>query len=120
MDVIQILVFLGIIGWGLFQGRTQKQKKPKRVKTVRQAPPAASFSVEEEVPEEEVPEEVISAPVPEARKKRRYTSAKPSTPKEQALNVPKKEEQKPDIAFRNAADARRAFIYSEIFSRKYD
>ena len=43
MDVIQILVFLGIIGWGLFQARTQKQKKPKRVKTVRQAPPAASF-----------------------------------------------------------------------------
>ena len=111
MDVIQILVFLGIIGWGLFQARTQKQKKPKRVKTVRQAPPAASFSV---------PEEVILAPVPEARKKRRYTSAQPSTPKEQALNVPKKEEQKPDIAFRNAADARRAFIYSEIFRRKYD
>ena len=112
MGVIQILVFLGIIGWGLFQARTQKQKKPKRVKTVRQAPPAASFSVEEEIPEE-----VIPAPVPEAR---RYTSAQPSTPKEQALNVPKKEEQKPDIAFRNAADARRAFIYSEIFRRKYD
>lgn len=118
MDVIQILVFLGIIGWGLFQARTQKQKKPKRVKTVRQASPAASFSVEEV--EEEVPEEVIPAPVPEARKKRRYTSAKPSTPKEQALNVPKKEEQKPEIVFRNAADARRAFIYSEIFRRKYD
>lgn len=115
MDIIQVLVFLGIIGWGLFQARTQKQKKPKRVKTVRQTPPAASFSVEEEVSEE-----VIPAPVPEARKKRRYTSAKPSTPKEQALNVPKKEEQKPDIAFRNAADARRAFIYSEIFRRKYD
>ena len=62
MDVIQILVFLGIIGWGLFQARTQKQKKPKRVKTVRQAPPAASFSVEEEVPEE-----VISAPVPRSK-----------------------------------------------------
>jgi hypothetical protein len=30
MDVIQILVFLGIIGWGLFQARTQKQKKPKQ------------------------------------------------------------------------------------------
>ena len=115
MDVIQILVFLGIIGWGLFQARTQKQKKPKRVKIVRQTPPAASFSVEEEVLEE-----VIPAPVPEARKKRRYTSAKPSTSKEQALNVPKKEEQKPEIAFRNAADARRAFIYSEIFRRKYD
>lgn len=115
MDVIQILVFLGIIGWGLFQARTQKQKKPKRVKTVRQAPPAPSFSVEEEVPEE-----VIPTLVPEARKKRRYTSAKPSTPKEQVLNVPKKEEQKPEIAFRNAADARRAFIYSEIFRRKYD
>ena len=110
MDIIQVLVFLGIIGWGLFQARTQKQKKPKRAEAVRQAPPAASFSVEE----------VIPAPVPEARKKRRYTSVKPSTPKEQALNVPKKEEQKPEIAFRNAADARRAFIYSEIFRRKYD
>lgn len=85
MDVIQILVFLGIIGWGLFQARTQKQKKPKRVKIVRQTPPAASFSVEEEIPEE-----VIPAPVPEARKKRRYTSAKPSTSNEQVLNVPKK------------------------------
>lgn len=115
MDIIQVLVFLGIIGWGLFQARTQKQKKPKRAEAVRQAPPAASFSVEEEIPEE-----VIPAPVPEARKKRRYTSVKPSTSKEQALNVPKKEEQKPEIAFRNAADARRAFIYSEIFRRKYD
>lgn len=115
MDIVQILVFLGIIGWGLFQARIQKQKQPKRVKAVKPIPPAASFSVEEEVPEE-----VIPAPVPEARKKRRYTSAKPSTPKEQALNVPKKEEQKPEIAFRNAADARRAFIYSEIFHRKYD
>lgn len=115
MDIIQVLVFLGIISWGLFQARTQKQKKPKRVKTVRQAPPATSFSVEEEIPEE-----VIPAPVPEARKKRRYTSAKPSTSNEQVLNVPKKEEQKPEIAFRNAADARRAFIYSEIFCRKYD
>ena len=27
MDVIQILVFLGIIGWGLFQARTQKRLK---------------------------------------------------------------------------------------------
>lgn len=116
MDVVQILVFLGMIGWGLFQARTQKQKKPKRVKTVRQAPPAASFfSVEEEVPEE-----VIPAPVSEAMKKRKYTSVKPSTLKEQALNVPKREEQKPEIAFHNAADARRAFIYSEIFRRKYD
>ena len=115
MDTIQVLVFLGIIDWGLFQVRTEKQKKPKREKTVRQAPPAASFSVDKEIPEA-----VIPAPVPEARKKRRYTSVKPSTPKEQALNVPKKEEQKPEIAFRNAADARRAFIYSEIFRRKYD
>ena len=84
MDVIQFLFFR--YNWlGTFSGQDQKQKKPKRVKTVRQAPPAASFSVEEEIPEE-----VIPAPVPEARKKRRYTSAKPSTSNEQVLNVLKK------------------------------
>lgn len=115
MDVIQVLVFLGIIGWGLFQARTQKQKKPKRVKNVNQTPSAASFSVEEEIPEEVIPE-----PVRKTRKKQKYTSVKPSIPKEQALNVPKEEEQKPEIIFRNPADARRAFIYSEIFRRKYD
>lgn len=116
MDVIQVLVFLGIIGWGLFQARTQKQKKPKRARTVRQTPPAAFFSVEEE----EVTEEEIPAPGTEARKGKRYTSVKPSGKKEQVLNVPEKEERKPEIALRNATDARQAFIYSEIFRRKYD
>lgn len=113
MDVIQVLVFLGMIGWGLFQARTQKQKKPKRVRTISQIPSASSV-------EEEIPEEVIPAPVPRTRKKQKYTSVKPSIPKEQALNVPTEEKQKPEITFRNAADARRAFIYSEIFRRKYD
>lgn len=116
MYVIQVLVFLGIIGWGLFQARTQKQKKPKRARTVRQTPPAAFFSVEEE----EIVEEGVPAPVPEAGKGKRYTAVKPSGEKEQVLNVPEKEERKPEIALRNAADARRAFIYSEIFRRKYD
>lgn len=114
MDIIQILVFLGIISWGLFQARSQKRKKPRRVKTVRQTPPAAPFSVEEDITEE-----VIPAPVPKTRRKQKYTSVKSSSQK-QELNVSKKEEQKPEIALRNAADARRAFIYSEIFHRKYD
>lgn len=100
---------------GTFSGQDPETEEAEACKDRKAGTSGSIFSVEEEVPEE-----VIPAPVPEARKKRRYTSAQPSTPKEQALNVPKKEEQKPDIAFRNAADARRAFIYSEIFSRKYD
>lgn len=115
MDVIQILVFLGIVVWGLFQARAQKQKKPKRIKTVMQTPPAASFSMEKEISEE-----VIPSPVPETRRKQQYTSVNSSGFEEQDLNVPRAGEQSPEIAFRNVADARRAFIYSEIFHRKYD
>ena len=32
MDIIQVLVFLGIIGWGLFQVRTQKTEEAEACK----------------------------------------------------------------------------------------
>lgn len=75
--------------------------------------------------EEAIPEEVRMAPPPEARKKKKKHSVKQEKqPEKEQKQVPlqteKPEEDRSEYAFRTPSDARRAFIYSEIFRRKYD
>lgn len=115
MDVIQILVFLAIIGWGLSQTRRQKQKG--RAKTAGKMPPADLWPVEEEAVDEEMPEPV---PAPEPAGKQKAAAVRPSGREARGAEMPEKKERRPEVTFRNAADARRAFIYSEVFRRKYE
>ena len=66
MDIIEVVVFLGIIGWGVFEGRSEKEKKGKGGKRVREGGGRGCFCVEEEIGEE-----VIGGGVGEGRKKGR-------------------------------------------------
>ncbi|CDD47914.1 putative uncharacterized protein [Bacteroides sp. CAG:875] len=120
MDVLQILIFLGFICLGFYQTMRKKQPKSARRKVVRKFVPADFFPMEEAIPEE-----VRMAPPPEARKKKKKHSVKQEKqPEKEQKQVPlqteKPEEDRSEYAFRTPSDARRAFIYSEIFRRKYD
>ena len=120
MDVFQILIFLGIICLGLYQTRKQVQKKTTQKKVVRKMVPADAFPKAEEAVEE-----VRMTPPPTKRKKRAEHFAKqvkqpPKENKQTPVQVEKPEEDRSEYAFRTPSDARRAFIYSEIFRRKYD
>lgn len=118
MDVLQILIFLGFICLGFYQTVRKKQPKSARRKVVRKFVPADFFPMEEAIPEE-----VRMAPPPETRKKKRSVKQEKQPEKEQkqvSLQTEKPEEDCSEYAFRTPSDARRAFIYSEIFCRKYD
>lgn len=118
MDVLQILIFLGFICLGFYQTMRKKQPKSARRKVVRKFVPADFFPMEEAIPEE-----VRMAPPPETRKKKRSVKQEKQLEKEQkqvSLQTEKPEEDRSEYAFRTPSDARRAFIYSEIFCRKYD
>lgn len=120
MDVFQILIFLGIICLGLYQTRKQTQKKTAQQKVVRKTVPADTFPKTEEAVEE-----VRMTPPPTSWKKRAEHFVKPAKqPRKETKQVPlqaeKSEENCSEYAFRTPSDARRAFIYSEIFRRKYD
>lgn len=118
MDVLQILIFLGFICLEFYQTMRKKQPKSARRKVVRKFVPADFFPMEEAIPEE-----VRMAPPPETRKKKRSVKQEKQPEKEQkqvSLQTEKPEEDRSEYAFRTPSDARRAFIYSEIFCRKYD
>lgn len=126
MDVFQILIFLVIIGVGLFKTLRKQQSQTTHRKVRRKTVPVNPFPVEEEIPEEEeMPEKVQMTPSPEVRKKKHVLKQEKQRKKEspeKLVSVQGKpsEEHPSEYAFRTPSDARRAFIYSEIFRRKYD
>ncbi len=126
MDVFQILIFLVIIGVGLFKTLRKRQLQTTRRKVVRKTVPVNPFPLEEEMPEkEDMPEKVQMTPSPEVRKKKHVLKQekqrrKESPEKPVPVQGKPSEEHPSGYAFRTPSDARRAFIYSEIFRRKYD
>ena len=104
MDVLQILIFLGFICLGFYQTMRKKQPKSARRKVVRKFVPADFFPMEEAIPEE-----VRMAPPPETRKKKRSVKQEKQPEKEQK-----------QVSLQTEKPEERAFIYSEIFCRKYD
>lgn len=129
MDVFQILIFLVIIGVGLFKTLRKQQSQTTHRKVRRKTAPVNPFPLEEEMPEEEkMPEKVQMTPSPDVRKKKHVLKQEKQRKKankensERPIPVQGKpsEEHPSGYAFRTPSDARRAFIYSEIFRRKYD
>lgn len=126
MDGMEILVFIAIMGLLLYQKSTRKQSKDKKPRQKRPAHPV----VLEEEEEEEVPETVVPIEKPAmSRPDSLYEATlerKPFPPvSEQKGKVttrvsPIKRSSDGRIRFRTREDARRAFLYSEIFNRKYD
>lgn len=126
MDVFQILIFLVIIGVGLFKTLRKQQSQTTHRKVRRKTVPVNPFPLEEEMPEkEDMPEKVQMTPSPEVRKKKHTLKQgkqrrKESPEKPVPVQGKPSEEHPSGYAFRTPSDARRAFIYSEIFRRKYD
>lgn len=125
MDVFQILIFLVIIGVGLFKTLRKQQAQTTRRKVERKAVPVNPFPVDREYEEKPMAVEVQMTPSSEVRKKKHVQKQEKQRRKErQEKPVPvqekSSEEHSSGYAFRTPSEARRAFIYSEIFRRKYD
>ena len=123
MEFVKIIVIVGIIGI-YFLRNVQKElaREQKRDPSRR---PDVQMWPDDELPDNEAEREKTAAaqPAPAAMQ----TSAPPRRPAHPAMNTAGTSThsgQSPapttdDISLRTAEEARRAFIYSEIFNRKY-
>lgn len=114
-EIVQILIFVAAMVIAVV-GKSSKSKK-------QTATPSPEDVLKEAFPDTEYlqPEEKASQPQPIRPIKAKRTSLKVRTPRvepQQApLVVPQKQTDKIKLSTR--AEARKAFIYSEIFNRKY-
>lgn len=110
-EYIQILLFAGAMIFTVILQSIKERKKPK-------TSPFPEGEILEEVFPNLAEAESIAKTEPlkkSAPQKKRQPSAKPVQPSSDIMSAPKKEK----IRLSNCKEARRAFIYSEIFNRKY-
>ena len=117
-DIIQILIFVGAMVIAVVGQSAKNKKKPDT--------PSPEEVLEDLFPEIEVQEKPVETPSPEPLRpevksyKRTFQHAKPvirKTEPSEPLPASTKSKQKVRISTRQ--EARRAFIHSEIFNRKY-
>ena len=116
-DILQILIFVGAMVIAVVGQNAKNKKKP--TKTSPQEVLEDMFpdiEVDQEAPIAE--QEPTPKPQPVFKRKPRMASIKPQPPQTPA-SQPTKEKEKQKISLSNRKEARRAFIYSEIFNRKY-
>jgi len=128
MDVIEILAFIVAIGLLLYRKVSVNQTQDKRPRKKRPVRPALDVGEKDKV--EKVSETVIPVKEPtvirptsfhDATRKRKSVHPVSDPEKKASTVVPSITEVSGEsIRFRNREDARRAFLYSEIFNRKYD
>lgn len=122
-DILDILIFAVVMIIGFWSSANKKKKgnqpQAKRIKPTPTRPlvkrvPSGTIITFDDCLDGELdsfykrPADVKPIPVPEVK-----CEPKPETPKETY------HEPQPEIRLRTPEDARRAFIYSEIFHRKY-
>ena len=114
-EFIQILIFVGAMVIAVVGQNAKNKKKPKTA--------SPQEVLEDMFPEIEVDQETPIAepqpapkPKPAFKRKPRMASISPE-PTQPTVSQPPKEKEK--ISLNNRKEARRAFIYSEIFNRKY-
>lgn len=125
MDAVEILVFIAVMGLLLYQKATKNQSKDKKLRQKRPIRPAVILKEEEKMSETVVPVNDPGMSKPDsfykAALKRKSTRPVSDPEKKASTVVPSITEVSGEsIRFRNREDARRAFLYSEIFNRKYD
>ena len=116
MEIVQVLIFMVIIAIAIVQQITKAKKEtgtpsPREVLT-------DMFPTTEETEEEEQtisPRPIKCATRPIRKKKEKHLSAPIAN--ENTRHTPSDEKKR--IALNTREEARRAFIYSEIFNRKY-
>lgn len=123
-EVIKIFVIVAAIAFAAYQNYAKKEKKrnnPSRKKTVGQE----TVHVEPEIIMSEYPKEYSAQGADnkyynnrkgEGRKHRRLSE---EMPRKDALPATQQTEPGRTVRLKTAEDARRAFIYSEIFNRRY-
>lgn len=111
-DVIQFLITIGV----LFIGFVSQNKKKNRQSAEETFPPV--FDCENEEPEKKI-EISQETSIDQAILRSQASLPKSSKQATSQHPVPKKNET-PRISLRSPQKAREAFIYSEIFTRKYE
>ena len=116
MDIIQVIIFIVIIVVAIVQqiskaGKEKKTPSPKKVLA----------DIFPEIEQENIREELPVSPTRKVRKPQTHrmqhqpvVKQTPASPREEA-----KKEKRTPIKLSTKEEARRAFIYSEIFNRKY-
>ena len=116
-EILQILIFVGAMVIAVVGQNAKNKKKPTTT--------SPQEVLEDMFPDIEVDQEAPIAeqkptpkPQPVFKRKPRMASIKPQPP-QTPISQPTKEKEKQKISLSNRKEARRAFIYSEIFNRKY-
>lgn len=127
MDFITVIIFMLVMA-AVFYQRLMENARKDAARKKKQHPPVEKHRPSMEADpagdvSEEVPAPMVmyvneaNAPVPAPRekkgKKRNMSSVAERTPEQM-------EKRHPSVALKNVSEARRAFIYSEIFKRKYE
>lgn len=114
-DIFQILIFVGAMVIAVVGQNAKNKKKPTTT--------SPQEVLEDMFPEIEINQETYNAepqPAPEPRPVFKRTTPKTSNPpKSTQPTVSQSTKKKQKISLSNREEARRAFIYSEIFNRKY-
>ena len=108
-DVILIVIVLLFIGAGVYKSFLKEQESARQRKRVNKPERPQSESVEQAA---------RAVPLPPSLA-RHAGRKRPSTKPQPVAATPKPAASHPSVRMKTRADARRAFIYSEIFNRKY-
>ena len=113
-EIIQILIFVGAMVIAVIGQNAKNKKKPTTTspqEVLEDMFPELTLQGEGEAMAPSVP-----SPTPVRRRKTKTPPPPPQAYPVQIPTKPSKQEQK--VSIKNRKDARRAFIYSEIFNRK--
>ena len=114
-DIFQILIFVAFAAFGVI-AQVRKDKKEESTASPQEVLedmfPELTLQGEGEAMAPSVP-----PPTPVRRRKTKTPPPPPQAHPVQMPTKPSKQEQR--VSIKNRKDARRAFIYSEIFNRKY-
>lgn len=126
MEAIQVLVFIAIIVFAIFHNLRKEQKKAAKRRMAQSSPADNASQPEEKGPMNNPQEFIVQAKTPKKKKNRKAPQAAPvpATAMRSATDANYASDTTPKgtvprIRFSNVDEARRAFIYSEIFQRKY-
>ena len=119
METLYIIICMLVVIVKIFQA-VKETKKPVQP---QQPIPAPEFEPVFEGTEPQVPIEEAVIPIPRPKRRKKKEAPKPEilhietpAPEKHILYVPKTDG---SIRLNNQKEAKRAFIYSEIFNRKY-
>lgn len=123
-DVIKIFVIVAAIAFASYQNYAKKEKKRNKPSRKKMAKPA-TVHVEPDIIMTGQQNECIGQSAdnkPDKKRRgegRKHRKLSEEAPQKDALSAAQQPELGRTVRLKTPADARRAFIYSEIFNRKY-